>query len=142
MSKLLNISEASSIAIHSLVLIANSDEIINAQVISETLGFSRNSSAKVLQLLAKHNYLDSSRGPKGGFKLKPDPRDVSILEIFELVEGEIDTNTCIHNMKICPFETCVYGDFGEKLTREFKEFFGNRKLSDILLKQKKVKKQQ
>jgi len=136
MSKLLNISEASSIAIHCMVLIANCDEIVNAQTISETFGLSRNHSAKVLQLLAKHNYLESSRGPQGGFKLKVDPKKISILKIFELVEGQIDTGNCIHGVENCVFSECIYGNFGAKLNQQFKEYFGKRMLSDIIIKKK------
>ena len=131
MSRLLNISEASSIAIHSLVLISNSNKTLNAKIISEKLGFSMNHTAKILQLLARHNYLDSSRGPKGGFKLKVKPKDISLLEIYELVEGQLTSDICIHGVEECPFNECVYGEFGAKLTREFKEYFKERKISHI-----------
>ena len=136
MSELLNISDASSIAIHSLVLIANSEEMLNAKMISQTLGFSKNHTAKVLQLLARHNYLVSLRGPKGGFKLKVAPKQISFLEIFELVEGKVGTGNCLHGAEKCPLNVCIYGNFGIRFTRQFKEYFGKRKLSDIVIKLK------
>ncbi len=120
-----------------MAMIAGSNEQLNANQIAERLGFSRNHLAKVLQLLAKHNYLESSRGPKGGFKLKANPKDINILEIYELVEGRLDENKCIHNLKNCPFNECVFGNFGPKLTQQFKDYFGNRKLSDIIIKPKR-----
>jgi len=118
-------------------MIAGSDELLNANHIAKTLGFSRNHLAKVLQLFTKHNYLESSRGPKGGFRLKSKPKDISILEIYELVEGRVNENKCIHNFKTCPFNECVFGNFGPKLTQEFKDYFGNRNLSDIMIKPKR-----
>ncbi|MCB0807369.1 MAG: Rrf2 family transcriptional regulator, partial [Bacteroidales bacterium] len=67
MSSFINISDASTIAIHSLALIANTERSLNANKIAEVTHFSRNHLAKVLHILVKHKYLDSLRGPNGGF---------------------------------------------------------------------------
>jgi len=134
MSKLINISEASSIAIHSLALIANSDVYLNAHQLSEQLGFSRNHLAKILQMLVRYDYLESVRGPKGGFRLKSDPENISLLEIYELIEGHLDETKCAHNRENCPFEECVYGGIRQELTNRFSEYFRTKKLSDITTK--------
>jgi len=139
MSKLLNISEASSIAIHSMVLIAGADKILNVTQIADCLGFSKNHLAKILQTLVRHNYLESTRGPNGGFWMKAKPEEISILEIYELIEGKVDDNPCIHNSKDCVFSECVYSDFSSRLNQQFKEFFSDRKLSHIVVKSKNIK---
>jgi len=134
MAKLLSISEAASIAIHSLALIANTKEFLNAGQLAEKLGFSKNHLAKILQMLVKYNYLDSERGPKGGFRLKANPQQISLLEIYELVEGQLVDDKCAHNRYECPFEECVYGDFRIEINQKVKDYFSNRKLSDITTK--------
>ncbi len=134
MAKLLSISEAASIAIHSLALIANTEKNLNAGQLAEKLGFSKNHLAKILQMLVRYNYLESERGPKGGFRLKLDPQQISLLEIYEVIEGQLVEDKCAHNREECPFEECVYGDIRLDLTKRFREYFGNKKLSDITTK--------
>ncbi len=135
MSKLFSLSEASSIAIHSMALIANSNIQMNVTKMAEMTGFSKNHMAKVLQTLVKYNYLSSTRGPAGGFQLLKEPKDISLLEIYETIEGQLSNNGCMKKID-CPFDECVFGGITDKLTQEFKTFFSNRKLSDLLIKEK------
>ena len=67
MSRIVCLSEAGSIAIHSMVLIARSKEIMNVINIAKATEASKHHVAKVLQRLVKEGYLTSNRGPKGGF---------------------------------------------------------------------------
>ena len=56
MSRLIHISEAASLAIHSLALIASSKMRLNAKKIAGILHVSQNHLAKILQVLAKNEY--------------------------------------------------------------------------------------
>jgi Rrf2 family protein len=134
MAKLLNISEAASIAIHGLAMISHSKEYLNVNKMADDLGFSRNHMSKILQILVRYGYIMSERGPKGGFKMKVDPAQISLLEIYELIEGQLDEGHCNHDREKCPFEVCVYGGINYELTAKFKDFFRNKKLSDITIK--------
>jgi len=129
--KLFNISVASSIAVHSLALIAVSDEMLNASQIAERLKLSKNHISKVLQLLAKFKIISATRGPSGGFTLLRCPDDVSVFEIMEIIDGRIGVAHCGHEDETCPFEDCVFGDERQRLMDEFKSYYSNRKLSDI-----------
>jgi Rrf2 family protein len=135
MSKLIHISEAASLAIHSLALIAASKEPVSAARIAATLLASRNHVAKVLQHLVKYHYLDSTRGPAGGFILKIAPERITLLEVYELIEGNIGNDYCRVHFSNCPFMECVFGGIREKLTEEFRQYFQQRKISDIIKKQ-------
>lgn len=133
MSKIFNISEASSIAVHSLALIAKSKRQINATELAELTNFSRNHLAKVLQRLVKSNYIKSLRGPKGGFVMNKNSKEISLLEIYELMEGALEQNKCsIHN-GICQFSFCIFGNFGEKFTNEFKDYLKNKTIYEVSL---------
>lgn len=65
MSKISSISEAASIAIHSMVLIARNEEGINAVKIAEQTGFSKNHISIVAQRLGKDNLLNSVQQFRG-----------------------------------------------------------------------------
>lgn len=70
MSKIVTLSEAASIALHSMVLIAKSETKLNVNQISEAIDSSKHHVAKVMQRLAKEDFVASNRGPSGGFVLK------------------------------------------------------------------------
>jgi Rrf2 family protein len=134
MSRLVHISEAASLAIHSLALIASSKERINARQIAKMLHVSQNHLAKILQVLAKNEYLASNRGPGGGFILKKNASEVSMLEIYQLIEGNVDCQLCGITENTCPFITCIFGGKPDKLTNEFVEYLNMTKISDLKTK--------
>jgi Rrf2 family protein len=135
MSRLVHISEAASLAIHSLALIASSQVRLNAKKIAEILHVSQNHLAKILQVLAKNEYLTSNRGPGGGFILKKNADEVSMLEVYQLIEGNVECQFCGITEKACPFISCIFGGKPDKLTNEFVEYLTNTKISDLKTKE-------
>lgn len=133
MSRVVTISEASSIAIHSLVLIAQSGESLNVNKISERMGASRHHVAKVMQRLVKEGFVSSNRGPTGGFALKVLPYDLNLLTIFEAIEGKLEETKCPLDHHICPFDHCLMGNIVQKMTAEFREYMGNKTLADLMI---------
>ena len=128
MSKVLNISEAATIAIHSMGLIARSDKLISTQEIADTTGFSKNHISKILQQLVRNGYLLSTRGPKGGFILSEKAKEKSLLDIYNLIEGELEDNTCKMQCDNCPFTSCIFGGLEQKFTNEFRSYLMGRKV--------------
>ena len=135
MSRLVHISEAASLAIHSLALIASSKVRLNAKKIAEILHVSQNHLAKILQVLAKNEYLTSNRGPGGGFILKKNADEVSMLEVYQLIEGNVECQFCGIAENTCPFISCIFGGKPDKLTNEFVEYLTNTKISDLKTKE-------
>lgn len=132
MSKIFALSEAASIAIHSMVLIARSENGINAVKIADTTGFSKNHIAKVLQRLVKNNMLKSVRGPSGGFSLKREPSHITLLDIYQSIEGDLDIGDCPLSYDVCGFDKCVMGNVISKLTGEFKKFIQDQTLQSYI----------
>ena len=133
MSRFPNISEASSIAIHSLALVNQSDEIMNVNQIAELTDSSKNHISKVLQTLVRHGYLSSGRGPKGGFVSGMNVDQVSLLEIIELIEGRMSDQHCGMEEGRCPFETCVFGDLPDEFKTKFREYYKTKRIGEIRL---------
>lgn len=131
MSKIVNISEAASIAIHSLAIMASSKRHINVTQIADMTGFSKNHLSKIMQRLAKGNYIKSVRGPKGGFILNCDSKKISLLEVFELIEGNIEDNHCTTHSDKCIFLNCVFGGMTGKLSDEFKKYLQRTSIHKI-----------
>jgi Rrf2 family transcriptional regulator, nitric oxide-sensitive transcriptional repressor len=131
LSAFVNISEAATIAIHSLALIARSRNGINARKLAEVTKFSKNHLAKILHILVRHNFLDSVRGPSGGFTLKKDPADVSLLDVYQVIEGELTQFECAVSCKNCYFDVCIFGHYPHRFTGDFRNYLMEKKLNDF-----------
>ena len=76
--------------------IAKSDEqTVLAAQISKEYKIPLEYLLKILQQLVRANVLRSKRGPKGGFFLSKAAEDISLLEIYEAIEG-----TIVNDMKM------------------------------------------
>lgn len=131
MSRIINISEAASLALHSLTLIANSGQMLNTKQIATITGFSKNHLSKVLQTLVKNGYVQSTRGPKGGFVMKIKPCEIALLDIYELFEGKMEREKCVLHQGQCPFKNCVFGGLTGKFTDEFYNYMKNQTLDSL-----------
>lgn len=88
MAQIFPFSQAASIAFRSMVTIFGSEDNLNIDIISEKTGASRHHVAKVLQRLAQTGLIGSKRGPGGGFYLMSNPDSISLLDIYEAIEGK------------------------------------------------------
>lgn len=132
MSKIVNISEAASIAFHAMILIVRSNKPLNATKIAERIHSSKHHVAKVLLRLAKADFVDSVRGPSGGFFMKSKPEDVTFLSIYESIEGKLNSTTCQTDKALCSFDKCIYNNIIEKLTCDFIDYLQSQKLTNYI----------
>lgn len=132
MSKIVTMSEAASIAIHAMVLIARSEKNINVNKLSDVTGASRNHIAKVMQRLVKLNLIKSTRGPTGGFVLGKPATKITLLEIYESIEGQIQVDGCPMEKQVCPFDKCLMGGIANKLSLEFRDHLKKQTLSSYM----------
>ena len=132
MSKVISISEAASIALHGMILVARSGSPVNVIHIAEQTGASRHHVAKIMQRLAKNNYLTSHRGPSGGFILKKKPGDITFLEIHEAIEGSIEITPCPLDKPICPFGKCIMNNVTNEMTVRFRDHLEKQTLDQYI----------
>ncbi len=132
MSKIVALSEAASIALHGMILIARSKKSMNVLAIAERTNTSKHHVAKVMQRLVKAGYLSSQRGPSGGFVLRKNSKDINFLELYEVIEGKIEIGGCPMDKQICPFDKCIMNNVTNKMTVEFRDYLREQKLSEYL----------
>lgn len=122
MSSVFNFSEAASIALHSMVMVASSEGKTNVGQIAERLNFSKHHVAKVMQRLVKVDVVKSNRGPSGGFQLARPASDINLLEIYEAVEGKMVSYDCPLGYDVCAFEKCILGTITHDMNNNFKKY--------------------
>jgi len=107
-SGLLKPSEAASIAIHACGLLAGAPEgrALTAQEMAAAIGASEAHLSKVLQRLSRAGIIAGRRGPGGGFRLARPPRSVTLLRVYEAVDGPLPLSGCLVGVPRCPADSC------------------------------------
>ena len=83
--------------------------------------------------LKKANYVESVRGPKGGHMLVKPPEEVTVGEIVEVLEGEINLARCIESPEICDrSDTCLTRGVWEEATRAMYDKLNSITLSKMI----------
>ena len=134
MNTLFNISEGATIALHCLAIIATSDERYNVNQLAAKTRFSKNHLAKIMNTLVKNGYLDSERGPKGGFTLKVEKAKATLFEVLEMIDGRLSKFECTISCLDCYFKNCLFGDQPGNFNADFIHYLKNNTLSDFSLK--------
>jgi len=131
-STVLNLSEAASIALHTMVLLASrAGEVTSNRSIAETLGVSEAHLSKVLQRLHRMGLVDSVRGPRGGFVLGKPPGRIALLEVYEAIEGQLKPATCLFRKTICNGKSCILGDCLKTATRDIEAHLSSTRLDQL-----------
>jgi Rrf2 family iron-sulfur cluster assembly transcriptional regulator len=86
-----------------LYLAVNSSEKkkIRIKDIAEPINVPKAYIAKILQDLSKKNLVSSTKGPKGGFYLSNENRQIKISQIIDAVDGEERINSCLLSLGEC-----------------------------------------
>ncbi len=81
--------------------------------------------AKIISQLSIAGLLHTSRGARGGVTLARDPKDITLLEVIEAIDGPIQLNECVGEDAECSFEgdcplRSVWCDAQEMLVKRLK----------------------
>ncbi len=60
--------------------------------------------AKIISQLSIAGLLHTSRGARGGVTLARDPKDITLLEVIEAIDGPIQLNECVGEDVECTFD--------------------------------------
>lgn len=60
--------------------------------------------AKIISQLSIAGLLHTSRGARGGVTLAREPREISLLEVIEAIDGPIMLNECVGDESTCTFD--------------------------------------
>ncbi len=136
MSGVLKISEAATIAIHAMVYLAtlNESELASTKEIAGTYGVSEAHLSKVIQRLTHTGLVKTFRGPKGGISLAKPSNKITLLNVYEAIEGPMPTSTCLLGKSKCG-GGCVLGDLISSVNKQVRTRFSEIKLSDFAAKQ-------
>jgi Rrf2 family protein len=133
MANILRISEATSLALHTMALLAMHRGKRKSNLeLAETLHASHHTLAKVLNSLARAELVDALRGPHGGFMLAEDPASISLLSVYEAVEGQLEEARCLLGSPICTGRGCVLGGLVESVHSDLETYLSETTVADLV----------
>lgn len=69
--------------------------VVSAHEIARQAGLNKSVVANLLKEFSRHGVLDSVRGLRGGYRLAHAPKDISLGQILEVVEGKFVLVDCV-----------------------------------------------
>lgn len=134
MGGLLRISEAAVLAVHTVALLgAHRGESITTRDIAFALDASEAHLSKVLQQLGKRGVVSSVRGPKGGFALSEGAEELTLLDVYEAMDGPLCETLCLLDAPVCEGR-CVMGGLLRDVRGMVRGYLAGSKISDVSAK--------
>jgi Rrf2 family protein len=127
-------SRSTEYAIRAFVNLAQVPEGKYAMVkhIAEQEGIPAHFLAKILQQLARKGLLRSSKGPTGGFCLRTAPKEISLIQLVEALDGLTDYQKCVSGLSECTDDApCGMHDSWKALRSRIMEYLEKTTIADL-----------
>lgn len=99
----MQLSKFTDYAFRSLIYLAkNSNENCTVDKLAENLDISSHHLKKVINKLAKTEYIISLKGRNGGLKLGVDPKEINLGKVLLLTEENLNLVECMNESGKCP----------------------------------------
>ena len=93
--------------------------------------------SRLILPLNEAGFVTSFRGAKGGLKLAKAPKEITLLEIVEAMEGRIAVVDCVFDKDFCPkSESCSACKIWSSLNKKIRKQMNEITLKDLLKAEK------
>lgn len=132
-ASMLKISDAASLALHTMVLLASQhDRLVSNKEIASVLKVSEAHLSKVLQRLAKIGLVHSIRGPHGGFSLGHPGERITLLQVYEAIEGPLPVScNCLFDRQVCCRNHCILGNLLGNINIQIRDYLHKTTLAQL-----------
>ena len=132
MGRIVNVSEAAALGLHAMIHLANHDgQTVPVAEIAESLDASANHMSKVLQRLARAGLVRSLRGPAGGFALARPTDAITLLDVYEEIDGPLRSDACLFGLPVCEGQFCVLGGVLASVTEQVRAYLAETTLAGL-----------
>lgn len=103
----MRLTRAGEYAVRCMVYLAYKGKgfLVSKQEVAKKADIPPHFLAKIAQDLARANMINIKQGPKGGYSLLKEPEDISLLQVVEVMIGEIFLNECVGRPITCKVST-------------------------------------
>jgi Rrf2 family protein len=90
--------------------------------------------SKILQTLSRFGFLNSVKGPRGGFSISEKGAGASIAQIVEIIDGPMDFDMCIAGFTPCDEQhACPMHSSWKRIREEIRDLVTKRPLLKLSL---------
>lgn len=95
--------------------------------------------AKIMRKLVNKGIVRSMVGPEGGYVLRKSPREITLREVYEAIEGDFRMIDCMEKDSICfLYENCPQLPVWDKLQISMIKILESTTLEDMLKQKREV----
>ena len=132
MGSVVHISEAASIGLHAAICLGSAPgRNWSAREIVEKFPFSEAHLAKVMAALARARIVRAVRGRHGGARLSRAPGKITLLEIYEAIDGPMTMEACLLAPEGCGSKCCRLGPQLAAHNEALRKLFAETTLADL-----------
>ena len=127
-------SKTAQYSIQSMLFIAanNSEQNILVRDVAKELGLPASFLSKILQTLSRYGFLNSVKGPKGGFSLSEKGADSTIAELVAVVDGPMNFDMCLAGFSPCSEENaCPFHHEWKRIREEIRELVNSKAILEL-----------
>lgn len=132
MAGLVKVSEAASLGLHAAMLLARQESaLVRTRDLGERMGASQAHLVKVLQSLSRAGLVETERGPHGGARLARPAGEITLLQVYEAVDGRLETSECLLERPVCDGSCCMVGKLLYRMNQEVRQHLERTSLADV-----------
>jgi Rrf2 family protein len=132
MNCLLRTTKAFSLGMHAMALLARQAPArLSVGTIAGVCGVSEAHLAKVMQTLARNGFVKAERGPAGGITLTEAADSVSLMDLWNALEGPATNEGCPFAIATCTSGLCPVGRRFAAYNREIESFMAKTTVRDL-----------
>ncbi len=127
-------SKTAQYSIQSMLFIAanNSEQNILVRDVAKELGLPSSFLSKILQTLSRYGFLNSVKGPKGGFSLSEKGAGSTIAELVAVVDGPMNFDMCLAGFSPCSEENaCPFHHEWKRIREEIRELVNSKSIFEL-----------
>ncbi len=116
------------------IALSERDRLVKISQISKAQNISSSYLEQILSNLKNKGFVESVRGPNGGYKLAIKAEKIKMAEVIEAIEGRMEPKGCHHKDGSCTGISgkCLNHDLWDELGRQIELFLGHISLKDIV----------
>ena len=108
----MRITLESDYALRILTELAEHNDVVDANSLSEATSVTIRFTLKILNKLVKKGFVSSYKGARGGYKLKLPKEQITLKSVIELIDGPIVIARCLETSEACSLNkdktSCTY----------------------------------
>ena len=131
----MQLSKFTDYAFRMLIYLAKNEERISViDEMSDELNISKHHLKKIVNKLAKTEYIISLKGRNGGLRLGVEPKEINLGKVLVLTEENLNLVSCMGNSDMCPLikDDCKLKGVISKSLNTFIKEMSKYTLEDIL----------